>query len=110
MSTSALFPLRDVPGVIGSFTCGALGELLACDMPERFSRVALETAAARLRNLLQTSDEALSEARGIALCFAEHQLHARRYAGGILCVLTEKSPDRAKLDDASRGVLALLQA
>jgi len=110
VSASALRPLRDVPGVIGSFTCGALGELLACDMPERFARAAIETAAARLGNLLQSSDEALSEARGIALSFAEHQLHARRYAGGLLCVLTEKNPDREKMESASRGVLAALEA
>jgi len=110
MSTSLLRPLRDVPGVIGSFTCGALGELLACDMPDRFARAAIETAAVRLGNLLQSSDEALSDARGVALCFAEHQLYARKYAGGLLCVLTEKDPDREKLEDASRGVLAALEA
>ncbi len=106
---SALSLLRDVPGVIGSFTCGALGELLSCDMPERFPRAALETTAARLGNMFQSSDEALAEARGISLCFAQHQLHARRYPGGLLCVLTESSPDRERLEHATNGVLACLR-
>lgn len=105
----ALRLLRDVPGVLGSFTCGALGELLSCDMPERFSRAALEATAARLGNLLQSSDEALADARGVSLCFADHQLHARRYPGGLLCVLTEKSPDRERLEHATNGVLACLR-
>jgi hypothetical protein len=106
---SPLTLLRDVPGVIGSFTCGAFGELLSSDMPKRFTRKAIETAAGRLGNLCHSSDEALSESQGIAMSFAEHQLHVRRYPGGLLCVLTNRSPDREQLEHVTNGVLACLK-
>jgi hypothetical protein len=106
---SALGLLRDVPGVLGSFTCGAFGELLSSDMPERFSRTSIETAAGRLGNLCHSSDEALAESRGVSICFADHQLHVRRYPGGLLCVLTDKSPHREQLEQVTNAVLACLK-
>ena len=106
--SAELLELRAVPGVLGSFTCGALGELLLCDMPERFTRAAIETTAARLGNLFQSADEALSQAHGIALCYSGHQLHARRYPGGLVCVLAELDLDRARLSAVMSGLLARL--
>lgn len=108
MSDAALDPLRHVSGVLGSFTCAETGQVLAADMPARYTAAALESTAARLTNLLQTIEEALPEGRSLKLAFAEHQLWVRRFERGLLCVLTAADFDRQMLTLTSRLVIRRL--
>ncbi|HTV23662.1 MAG TPA: hypothetical protein VMG12_33460 [Polyangiaceae bacterium] len=108
MNAAPLDPLRHVSGVLGSFTCAETGQVLAADMPERYSIAELESTAARLTNLLQTVDEALPEGRSLKLAFAEHQLWVRRFELGLLCVLTAAEFDRQMLTLTSRLVIRRL--
>jgi len=110
VNTAALDPLRHVSGVLGSFTCAETGQVLAADMPARYTSAELESTAARLSNLLQTVDEALPEGRSLKLAFAEHQLWVRRFELGLLCVLTAADFDRPMLTLASRLVIRRLLA
>lgn len=105
---AALDPLRHVSGVLGSFTCAETGQVLAADMPERYSLAQLESTAARLMNLLQSVDEALPDGRSVKLAFAEHQLWVRRHELGLLCVLTASEVDRQMLTLTSRLVVRRL--
>ena len=102
MSTEPLERLRQVSGVLGSFTCGSHGQLLLTDMPEQYSVVQLESTAARLANLFQSADEVLPKCRSLTLGFGEHQLSVRRYRFGVLCVLTTATPDRHLLRVTTR--------
>jgi hypothetical protein len=102
--------LRHVSGVLGSFTCCATGQLLATDMPEHYTRADLEGAAARLSNMFQTVDEAVSDCKNLRLAFADHQLHIRRYRAGLLCVLTAAEFDRQMLRVTTRLVIRRLIA
>jgi hypothetical protein len=108
MNAEPLHCLRQVSGVLGSFTCGELGELLLSDMPERYTLADLESTAARLSNLFQTADEVLQRCPGLSLGFGEHQLLARRFRSGILCVLTTTHPDRPLLLVSTRRLARLL--
>lgn len=110
MSAAALDPLRHVSGVLGSFTCADTGQVLAADMPARYTTAELESTAARLSNLFQTIDEALPEGRSLKLAFAEHQLWVRRFELGLLCVLTAADFDRQMLALTSRLVIRRLVA
>jgi hypothetical protein len=94
---ASLGRLREVSGVIGSFTCADSGQLLASDMPERYSLAELESTAARLTNLLGTLEDAVHECSSVRLAFAEHQLLLRRYRRGLLCVLARADYDRRAL-------------
>jgi hypothetical protein len=108
--SSPLAPLRHVSGVLGSFTCAESGQLLAADMPERFSSAQLETTAARLMNMLQSVEEAVPDTPSLRLAFAEHQLLVRRYKLGLLCVLATPDFDRQMLRVTSRLVIRRLLA
>ena len=108
MNAAALDALRHVSGVLGSFSCAATGQVLAADMPERYSNAELESTAARLTNLLQAVDEALPDGRSLKLAFAEHQLWVRRFELGLLCVITAAEFDRQMLTLASRLVIRRL--
>ena len=110
MSAEPLERLRQVDGVLGSFTCDALGQLLLTDMPERYSAVDLESTAARLANLFQTADEVLPSCRSLSLGFGRHQLLARRFRFGLLCVLTTTTPDRQLLRVTTRMVARRLSS
>jgi hypothetical protein len=110
VSATALEPLRHVSGVLGSFTCADTGQLLAADMPARYTSAELESTAARLTNLLQTVDEALPEGHSLKLAFADHQLWVRRFELGLLCVLTAADFDRQMLTLTSRWVVRRLLA
>jgi hypothetical protein len=105
-----LVRLRQVQGVLGSFTCTASGELLLLDMPEQFTLPSLESTAARLTNLFQTADEVLPRCRSLSLGFGEHLLLSRRYSFGILCILTTRSPDRPLLSITTRLLARRLSA
>ena len=94
--------------MLGSFACATTGQVLAADMPERYSSAELESTAARVTNLLQTLDEALPEGRSLKLAFAEHQLWVRRFELGLLCVLTAAEFDRQMLTLTSRLVIRRL--
>ncbi len=104
MNHEPLERLRQVDGVLGSFTCDALGQLLLTDMPARYSAVAIESTAARVANLFQTADEVLPSCRSLSLGFGQHQLLARRFRFGLLCVLTTATPDRQLLQVTARMV------
>jgi len=108
VSAAALDALRQISGVLGSFTCASSGQLLAADMPARYTSAELESTAARLSTLLQTVDEALPEGRSLKLAFAEHQLWVRRFELGLLCVLTAAEFDRQMLTLTSRLVIRRL--
>jgi hypothetical protein len=108
VNAAALDPLRHVSGVLGSFTCADTGQVLAADMPERYTFADLESTAARLTNLLQAVDEALPEGRSLKLAFPEHQLWVRRFELGLLCVLTAANFDRQMLTLTSRLVIRRL--
>ena len=108
MNAVALDPLRYVSGVLGSFACADSGQVLAADMPAHFTLAELESTAARVTNLLHTADEALPEARGLKLSFAEHQLWVHRFELGLLCVLTAAEFDRQTLALTSRFVMRSL--
>lgn len=110
MRGALLGPLREVSGVIGSFTCTESGQLLASDMPERYSLAELETTAARLTNLLGTVEDAVQECSGVRLAFAEHQLLLRRYRRGLLCVLARADYDRVALSAVEPLVIEQLLA
>jgi hypothetical protein len=110
VSSEALDRLRHVSGVLGSFACGTTGQLLVADMPERYTRAELESTAARLSNMFQTVDEAVPECKRLRLAFAEHQLLVRRYASGLLCVLTAAEFDRQMLRITTRLVIRSLSA
>jgi hypothetical protein len=110
LSGEPLERLRHVSGVLGSFTCGATGQLLASDMPEHYTRPEIEGTAARLTNLLQSVDEALRECHSVKLAFAEHQLLVRRFEHGLLCVLTAAEFDRQMLRVTTRMVIRRLRA
>jgi hypothetical protein len=110
VSSDALDRLRQVSGVLGSFTCGATGQLIASDMPERFARADLESTAARLSNMFQTVDETLHDCKNLRLAFADHQLLVRRYEAGYLCVLTAAECDRQMLRVTTRLVIRRLQS
>jgi hypothetical protein len=102
--TEPLSPLREVLGVIGSFACNASGEVLQADMPPEYSSAALESTATRLLGMFQTADEGLANCRSVRLAFGEHELMARRFRFGVLCVLTTRAPDRPTLTMTSRLV------
>jgi hypothetical protein len=108
VSPEVLDPLRHVSGVLGSFTCAETGQVLAADMPARYTSAELESTAARLSNLLQTVGEGLPEGRSLKLAFAEHQLWVRRFELGLLCVLTAADFDRQMLTLTSRLVIRRL--
>ena len=108
MNAAPLDPLRHVSGVLGSFTCAETGQVLARDMPERYSSAMLESTVAQLTNLLQPVDEALPNGRSLKLAFAEHQLWVRRFELGLLCVLTRVEFDRQMLTLTSRLVIRRL--
>jgi hypothetical protein len=110
VNAAALDPLRHVNGVLGSFTCAETGQVLAADMPARYTTADLESAAARLGNLLHAVEEALPEGRSLKLAFAEHQLWVRRFELGLLCVLTAADFDRQMLALTSRLVIRRLLA
>lgn len=97
--------LRFVPGVVGSFVCGSVGELLHSDMPAAFTRGDLERAAASVSTLLQSAGEALERCQALTLCFADHHLHARPFGDSALCVLSARDVDRDLLRRAAEGVL-----
>jgi hypothetical protein len=109
MSSPELAPLRNVSGVLGSFTCGSTGQLLCTDMPARYSSAELESTAARVSNLFQTLEESVPECRSLRLAFAEHQILVRRYPLGLLCVLTNGEFDRQMLRVTTRLVLRRLR-
>lgn len=109
-SASALPLLRHVSGVLGSFTCAVTGQLLSRDMPERYTSADLETTAARLTNMLESVEDAVSEIQSLRLAFAEHQLVVRRYGEGLLCVLTTPGCDRQMLQVTTRLVIRRLAA
>lgn len=108
MRAEPLAHLRQVGGVVGSFTCAETGQLLASDMPERYSVAALESTAARVTNLLDTIQDAVDECQSLRLSFAEHLLFVRRYRRGLLCVLTRGALDRPLLQAAEEAVIAEL--
>jgi hypothetical protein len=110
MSEVPLVRLRQVQGVLGSFTCATSGELLLLDMPEQFTLPSLESTAARLSNLFQTADEVIPRCRSLSLGFEEHLLLARRYSFGVLCILTTRSPDRPLLSITTRLLARRLSA
>lgn len=110
MKPTPLGELRHVSGVIGSFTCAETGQLLASDMPERYALVELESAAARVTNLLSTVEDAVDECSSVRLAFAEHVLFVRRYRRGLLCVLTLAELDRQALSLAESRVIEQLLA
>ena len=102
--TDPLSHLREVAGVIGSFACNASGEVLQADMPAEYSSASLESTATRLLGVFQTADEGLPNCRSVRLAFGEHELMARRFRFGVLCVLTTRAPDRSALSMTSRLV------
>lgn len=108
MSSLPLAQLRQVRGVIGSFTCGAFGQLSLTDMPPEYSLAELESTAGRVVNLFQTADEVLPGCRCLSVAFEQHQLLARRHRLGLLCVLTTAQPDRGMLDVTLRRVVRWL--
>jgi hypothetical protein len=108
VSAEPLDQLRQVQGVLGSFTCGAHGQLLLTDMPPEYSLPDLESTAARIVNMFQTADEALPSCRNLSLGFGQHQLLARRHRAGLLCILTTTTPDRQLLKVTLRMVLRRL--
>jgi hypothetical protein len=110
VSPGALGRLRLVSGVLGSFTCGAAGQLLAADMPEQYTQAELESTAARLTNMFQTLEEAVRECKNLRLAFAQHQLLVRRFKSGLLCVLTAAEFDRQMLHVTMRLVVRHLLA
>lgn len=97
MTSEPLLALRRVTGVLGSFVCGPDGQLLLLDLPEGTDLPALERAAARLMNLLQTAVETLPSSQTLRLRFAAADLVATRLRYGLLCVLTEPELDDALL-------------
>jgi len=107
---AALARLRQVRGVVGSFTCAETGQLLASDMPPRYSLAELESTAARLTNLLGTAEDAVHECTSVRLAFAEHLLFVRRYRRGLLCVLTVAELDHEPLHAAQDLVIDQLLA
>ena len=100
--------LRHVSGVLGSFTCGAGGQLLDNHMPERFSLAQLESTAARLTNMFHTVEDAVPECDSIKLAFSDNQLIVRRYPAGLLCVLTSAECDHQMLRVTTRLVVRQL--
>ena len=110
MRASPLARLRLVSGVVGSFTCAETGQLLASDMPERYSAAELESTAARLTTLLSTVEDSVHECSSVRLAFAEHQIFVRRYRRGLLCVLTLAEPDRQMLRETESLVIDQLLA
>jgi hypothetical protein len=110
LSSEALDRLRHVSGVLGSFTCAATGQLLASDMPERYTQAVLESTAARLSNMFQTVDEAVPECKSLRLAFDAHQLLVRSFKAGLLCVLTSAEFDRQMLHVTTRLVIRQLLA
>lgn len=110
MKSAPLARLRQVSGVIGSFTCRETGQLLCSDMPARYSAAELESTAARLTNLIGTAEDAVHECSMVRLAFAEHQLFVRRYRRGLLCVLTLAELDHPALRAAERLVIDQLLA
>lgn len=110
MRPSPLARLRQVSGVVGSFTCAETGQLLASDMPERYSAADLESTAARLTNLLSTVEDSVHECSSVRLAFAEHQIFVRRYRRGLLCVLTLAEPDQQLLRVTESWVIDQLLA
>lgn len=105
MRPSPLARLRQVSGVLGSFTCSETGQLLASDMPERYRAAELESTAARLTNLLSTVEDSVHECASVRLAFAEHQIFVRRYRRGLLCVLTLAEPDQQMLRETESLVI-----
>jgi len=97
MTELHLQPLRQVTGVMGSFACGTLGQLLLNDMPPQYASPTLESAAACLLNLFQTADEAMSGCRSVKVAFGEHQILARRFRFGVLGILTTRAADARTL-------------
>ena len=110
MRQSPLARLRQVSGVVGSFTCAETGQLLASDMPERYSTADLESTAARLTNLLSTVEDSVHECSSVRLAFAQHQIFVRRYRRGLLCVLTLAEPDQQLLRETESLVIDQLLA
>lgn len=110
MRQSPLARLRQVSGVLGSFTCAETGQLLASDMPEGYSAADLESTAARLTNLMSTVEDSVHECSSVRLAFAEHQIFVRRYRRGLLCVLTLAELDQPMLRETESLVIDQLLA
>jgi predicted regulator of Ras-like GTPase activity (Roadblock/LC7/MglB family) len=87
---SPLAPLRDVPGVGGSFVISDMGRLLARDMPPVFGDNVLGEVGPRALRLRDTLAYAGEDMESAVLRYADYLLFLRPLSDGVLCVLTSQ--------------------
>lgn len=85
-----LGPLRDVPGVEGSFVVSDLGRLLARDMPPVFGDDVLGEVGPRALRLRDTLSYAGEELDSAMIRYADYFLFIRPLGDGVLCALTSR--------------------
>ncbi|HEY0714278.1 MAG TPA: roadblock/LC7 domain-containing protein [Polyangia bacterium] len=85
-----LSPLRDVPGVEGSFVVSDLGRLLARDMPPVFGDDVLGEVGPRALRLRDTLSYAGEELDAAIIRYADYYLFIRPLGDGVLCALTAR--------------------
>jgi predicted regulator of Ras-like GTPase activity (Roadblock/LC7/MglB family) len=83
-----LSPLRDVPGVGGSFVISDMGRLLARDMPPVFGDDVLGEVGPRALRLRDTLAYAGEEMESAVLHYADYLLFLRPLNDGVLCALS----------------------
>ena len=83
-----LGPLKDVPGVEGSFVVSDFGRLLARDMPPVFGDDVLGEVGPRALRLRDTLGYAGEELDSAMIRYADYFLFIRPLNDGVLCALT----------------------
>lgn len=93
----ALFALRDVAGVHGSFVLQLGGELVGKDLPAVFHDELFVEVGARLARFMETMAADGDEVSSAILRFDEHRLYVTRLPHGLLAVITANDVNAAAL-------------
>jgi hypothetical protein len=97
---SPLAPLRDVPGVGGSFVISDMGRLLVRDMPPVFGDDVLGEVGPRALRLRDTLAYAGEDMDAAVLRYADYLLFLRPLNDGVLCVLTSQGANSPSVKGA----------
>jgi predicted regulator of Ras-like GTPase activity (Roadblock/LC7/MglB family) len=111
--TEALYSMRDVPGVEGSFVVSEYGRLLARDMPAIFGDDVLSEVGPRALRLRDTLAYEADTLEGCVLRYPDYLLFCRPMPDGLLVTLTRHGVNlpavRMAMSLASRRVRVLLE-
>lgn len=83
--------IGDVAGVIGSLVSDEQGELIDALMPAELSPAELRRTASRLASIVRCAELCEMPVEQCELCHGHHRLLVKRFTGGLLAVVLERS-------------------